>query len=202
MCLLDLGFYDVSIGLGILRCVYWIWDSTMCLLDLGIVPTVWYCCAILDLGIVPTVWYFLFRRICYSSQFVNMSHNLEHFISMSVCRFIRLLNWSIYSRSRLEIHPPFKSSMSVKYFVTLSTHLILISLLECVPLLGHLRRRHGRDRMVVGFITTCAINVYHHRSWEVVLDAILLCSWQTIRSKMHVFITMDVEIPFMGMNQI
>jgi len=22
--------------------------------------------------------------------------------------------------------------------------------------------RHGRDRMVVGFTTTCAINAYHH----------------------------------------
>ena len=24
------------------------------------------------------------------------------------------------------------------------------------------RGRHGRDRMVVGFITTCAISAYHH----------------------------------------
>ena len=25
-----------------------------------------------------------------------------------------------------------------------------------------LRGRHGRDRMVVGFTTTCTISVYHH----------------------------------------
>jgi hypothetical protein len=36
---------------------------------------------------------------------------------------------------------------------------------------------HGRDRIVVGFITTCAISAYHHescevepRSWRGVLD--------------------------------
>jgi hypothetical protein len=40
--------------------------------------------------------------------------------------------------------------------------------------------RHGRDRMVVGFTTTCAINAYHHysrefesRSWQSVLDTTL-----------------------------
>ena len=137
------SFYDVSIGLG--NCANSV--VFLCLLDLGIVPTVWYFCVywtwelcrqcgiFVSIGLgncadsVVFLLFILFRRICYSSQFVNMSHNLEHFISMSVWRFVRLLNWSIYSRSRLEIHPPFKSSMSVKYFVTLSTHLILISLL-------------------------------------------------------------------------
>ena len=36
---------------------------------------------------------------------------------------------------------------------------------------------HGRDRMIVGFTTTCAISAYHHnsyefepRSWQGVLD--------------------------------
>ena len=39
------------------------------------------------------------------------------------------------------------------------------------------RGHHGRDRMVVGFTTTCAISAYHHRSygfefhsWRGVLD--------------------------------
>jgi len=45
----------------------------------------------------------------------------------------------------------------------------------------------GRDRMVVGFTTTCAISVYHHsscefepRSWKGVLDTTLcdkVCQW-------------------------
>lgn len=109
-----------------------------CVLGILILPLSTTC--LMDLGIVPTMWYFLlfsfyFEPSAISSHFVNMSHNLEHLISMSVWRFIRLLNWSIYSGSRLEIHPPFEASMSVKYFVTLSTHLILISLLECVPFL-------------------------------------------------------------------
>ena len=40
--------------------------------------------------------------------------------------------------------------------------------------------RHGRDRMIVGFTTTCAIRAYHHkscefepRSWRGVLDTTL-----------------------------
>jgi hypothetical protein len=40
--------------------------------------------------------------------------------------------------------------------------------------------RHGRDHMVVGFITTCVISVYHRlscefepRSWRGVLDTTL-----------------------------
>jgi hypothetical protein len=40
--------------------------------------------------------------------------------------------------------------------------------------------RRGRDRMVVGFTTTCAISVYHHqsceyesRSWSGVFDTTL-----------------------------
>ena len=43
-----------------------------------------------------------------------------------------------------------------------------------------LRGRLGRDRMVVGFTTTCAINAYHHkscefepRSWRGVFDTTL-----------------------------
>jgi hypothetical protein len=77
------SFYDVSIGLG--NCANSV--VFLCLLDLGIVPTVWYFCVywtwelcrqcgifvsiglgncadsvvflcLLDLGIVPTVWYF------------------------------------------------------------------------------------------------------------------------------------------------
>ena len=39
------------------------------------------------------------------------------------------------------------------------------------------RHRSGRDSMVVGFTTACAISIYHHqscefksRSWRVVLD--------------------------------
>ena len=44
-------------------------------------------------------------------------------------------------------------------------------LIENVSLLSHKLQiaaapneqgRHGRDRMVVGFITTCAISAYHH----------------------------------------
>jgi len=47
--------------------------------------------------------------------------------------------------------------------------------------------RRGRDRMVVGFTTTCAISAYHHwscefepRSWRDVLDTKLcdkICQW-------------------------
>jgi hypothetical protein len=40
--------------------------------------------------------------------------------------------------------------------------------------------RHGRDRMIVGFTTTCAVRAYHHkscefepRSWRGVLDTTL-----------------------------
>ena len=46
---------------------------------------------------------------------------------------------------------------------------------------------HGRDRMVVGFTTTCAISAYHHKScefeshsWQGVLDTTLcdkVCQW-------------------------
>ena len=43
-----------------------------------------------------------------------------------------------------------------------------------------IRSRRDRDRMVVGFITTCAISAYHHssckfepRSWRGVLDTTL-----------------------------
>jgi hypothetical protein len=49
--------------------------------------------------------------------------------------------------------------------------------------------------MVVGFITTCAINVYHHRSWEVVLDAILLCFeciTKTARRKIAILAVFDI----------
>ena len=28
------------------------------------------------------------------------------------------------------------------------------------------RSRHGRDRMIVGFTTTCVINAYHHERCE------------------------------------
>jgi len=53
----------------------------------------------------------------------------------------------------------------------------------------HMKRgvRRGRDRMVVGFTTTCAISAYHHlscefepRSWWDVLDTTLcdkVCQW-------------------------
>ena len=43
-----------------------------------------------------------------------------------------------------------------------------------------LRVRHGRDRMVVGFTSTCAVSAYYHwscefesHSWQGVLDTIL-----------------------------
>jgi hypothetical protein len=43
------------------------------------------------------------------------------------------------------------------------------------------RGRHGRDRMVVGFTTTCAISALHQysrefepRAWQGVLDTTLL----------------------------
>jgi len=49
------------------------------------------------------------------------------------------------------------------------------------------RGRRGRDRMIVGFTTTCAVSAYHHQSSEFelrlcrgVLDTILLekvCQW-------------------------
>jgi len=49
------------------------------------------------------------------------------------------------------------------------------------------RYRRRRDRMVVGFTTTCAISTYYHwgcefesRSWQCVLDTILcykVCQW-------------------------
>jgi hypothetical protein len=32
------------------------------------------------------------------------------------------------------------------------------------------RGHRGRDRMIVGFTTTCAISAYHHRSWRGLLD--------------------------------
>ena len=34
---------------------------------------------------------------------------------------------------------------------------------------------NGRDRMVVGFRTTCAISAYHHQSWE-----FKPCSWRDV----------------------
>jgi len=40
---------------------------------------------------------------------------------------------------------------------------------------GLLRGRHGRDRMVVGFITTYAISAYHHYGCDVEF-----CSWQGV----------------------
>jgi len=50
--------------------------------------------------------------------------------------------------------------------------------------------RHGRDHMVVGLTTTCAISAYHHyscafkpRSWRGVLDTTLcdnVCQWLAI----------------------
>ena len=43
--------------------------------------------------------------------------------------------------------------------------------------LSNMHMCHGRDRMIVGFTTTCAISAYHHncyefepRSWQGVLD--------------------------------
>ena len=52
------------------------------------------------------------------------------------------------------------------------------------------RGRRGRDRIVVGFTTTCAISAYHHQScefesssWRVVLDLTLcdkVCQWLAI----------------------
>jgi len=52
---------------------------------------------------------------------------------------------------------------------------------------NHFTGRRGRDRMVVGFATTCAISAYHHyicefepRSWRGVLDTTLcdkVCQW-------------------------
>ena len=49
------------------------------------------------------------------------------------------------------------------------------------------RCRRGRDRMVVGFTSTCAISAYHHqswqfepRSWQGVLDTVCdqVCQWR------------------------
>ena len=49
------------------------------------------------------------------------------------------------------------------------------------------RCRRGRDRMVVGFTSTCAISAYHHqswqfepRSWQDVLDTVCdqVCQWR------------------------
>ena len=44
----------------------------------------------------------------------------------------------------------------------------------------HIRGRRGRDRVVIGFTTICAISIYHHysfelepRSWRGVLDKTL-----------------------------
>ena len=51
----------------------------------------------------------------------------------------------------------------------------------CVPTIFIVRSstdptdRHGRDRMVVGFTTTCAISAYHHHSCEFELR-----SWQDV----------------------
>ena len=57
----------------------------------------------------------------------------------------------------------------------------------CVRPLQHLWGRRGRDRMVVGFTTTCAISTYHNyscefeaRTWQSVLDTTLcdkVCQW-------------------------
>jgi hypothetical protein len=37
--------------------------------------------------------------------------------------------------------------------------------------------RHGRDRMVVGFTTTCAISAYHQKTCEIVPR-----SWRGVRN--------------------
>ena len=58
---------------------------------------------------------------------------------------------------------------------------------DAVDISLYCKGRGGRDRRAVGFTTTCAINVYHHkscefesRSWRGVLDTILcdkICQW-------------------------
>jgi hypothetical protein len=61
---------------------------------------------------------------------------------------------------------------------------------------SNLRGHRGRDRMVVGFTTTCAICTYHHccefesRSWRGVLDT-TLCD-------KNVSVTCDRSVVFSG----
>ena len=48
--------------------------------------------------------------------------------------------------------------------------------------------RHGRDRLVVGFTTTCEINVYHHKSCAFdVLDTTLCNSFSVTCDRSVVF---------------
>ena len=53
--------------------------------------------------------------------------------------------------------------------------MLAINLINCPILPRHYRGCHGRDHMVVGFTTTCAISVYHHESCEIELH-----SWQGV----------------------
>ena len=58
---------------------------------------------------------------------------------------------------------------------------------DFINIFSSLIGRHGRDRMIVGFTTTCIISVYHHyscelesRSWRGVLHTTLcdkVCQW-------------------------
>jgi hypothetical protein len=47
-----------------------------------------------------------------------------------------------------------------------------------------MRGRHGRDRMEVGFTTTCAISAYQTMAWFMVFHAtsndISVISWQSV----------------------
>ena len=63
------------------------------------------------------------------------------------------------SQSKLSYeHPPrknkFLSETSARYDVNTNEVFILIT--------AYIRGRRGRDRMVVGFTTTCAISAYYH----------------------------------------
>jgi hypothetical protein len=53
-----------------------------------------------------------------------------------------------------------------KAWTPYTSYLLLCNLIADEYIYECLRGRLGRDRMVVGFTTTCAINAYHHKSCE------------------------------------
>ena len=63
------------------------------------------------------------------------------------------------------------------------------------------RDRPGRNRMIIGFTTICAINAYHYssfefepRSWRGVLDTIIVSDFRQVCGFLRVFTPPPIKL--------
>jgi len=101
-------------------------------------------------------YHYTIERVC-DSMVTQKEREREKTIRATVPQ----LHWNIAAT----IFPVFFIDVFWQWSIWGHGHNIKIIWIECTISLKH-RVRRGRDRMVVGFTTTCAISAYHHLSCE------------------------------------